>query len=66
MKKSGVKLLLGVAACLCSLVGLCDSIVEHLMGAEDTLKEITLCSITFIFGGLLISKTLKELREAKK
>ena len=66
MKKSGVKLLLGIAACICSLVGLCDSIVEYLMGAEDVLREITLSSITFIFGGLLIAKTLKELRKAKE
>ena len=66
MKKSGAKLLLGVATCLCSLVGLCDSIVEYLMGTEDVLREITLSSITFIFGGLLIAKTLKELRKAKE
>ena len=66
MKKSGAKILLGTATCLCSIVGLCDSIVEYQMGAEEALREITFSSITFICGAVLIASTLKKLREEKE
>ena len=65
MKKSGFKILLGVAACLCSLVGLCDSIVEYRMGAEESPRFITFSSIGLLFGALLIAKTLKDARKEK-
>ena len=63
MKKSSVQILLGIATCLCSGVGLCSAIVDFHTKVEATPKFITFNSLGLLFGALLIAKALKEREE---